>query len=106
MDESNNYLLVKAERKLHKIAPESIVYIEGLKDYIRIHTLEEKIIVLENMKDILEKLPQKEFIRVHRSYIIAANQIKLIEGNRIQLQNKEFIPIGETYRKAVNDWLK
>lgn len=100
--EATDFLLVKADRKIHKIATASIWYIEGLKDYIRIHTEDEKIIVLENMKDIIEKLPQNDFIRVHRSYIVATRRIKVLEGNRIQLQNMVYIPIGETYRKEVN----
>jgi two-component system LytT family response regulator len=99
------HLMVKADRKHHQVAVDTIIYIEGLKDYIRIHTANDKIIVWENMKDILEKLPAQQFIRIHRSYIIPVNKIKLIEGNRVQLQNQEYLPIGETYRKMVADWL-
>ena len=62
--------------------------------------------VLDNMKDILEKLPSDQFIRIHRSYIIPTDKIKLIEGNQIQLHNQEFVPIGETYRKVVSEWLE
>ncbi len=101
-----DYLVVKADRKHHQLAIDNIVYIEGLKDYIRIHTTDEQIIVWENMKDIVDKLPQKQFLRIHRSYIIAVGKIKLVEGNRIQLQNLEFLPVGETYRKVVADWLQ
>jgi two-component system LytT family response regulator len=99
--ETNDFLLLKADRKIHKIATVSIWYIEGLKDYIRIHTDDEKIIVLENMKDIIEQLPQGDFMRVHRSYIVATAKVKVIDGNRILLQNNVYIPIGETYRKEV-----
>lgn len=100
-----NYLFVRADRKHHKIAVDSILYIEGLKDYIRIHTTEEKLIVLEKMKDIIEKLPGENFIRIHRSYIIPVGKIKVIEGNRIQMHNLEYLPVGETYRKAVAAWV-
>lgn len=103
--DSEDFLLVKAERKHYKIATENILYIEGLKDYIRIHTKGEKIMVLENMKDILEKLPVNQFVRIHRSYIIPKNKIKIIDGNQIQLISGEQLPIGETYRKLVSDWL-
>lgn len=103
---TTGYLMVKSDRKHHQVATDTILYIEGLKDYIRIHTTEDKIIVWENMKDILEKLPPGQFIRIHRSYIIPVNKIKLIEGNRVQLQNLEYLPIGETYRKTVSDWLE
>ncbi|MEZ0182538.1 DNA-binding response regulator [Flavobacterium oncorhynchi] len=103
--DSEDFLLVKAERKHYKIATDNILYIEGLKDYIRIHTKGEKIMVLENMKDILEKLPVNQFVRIHRSYIIPKNKIKIIDGNQIQLISGEQLPIGETYRKLVSDWL-
>lgn len=98
-------LFVKADRKHYKIATDSILYIEGLKDYIRIHTNTEKLIVLENMKDILEKLPQNQFVRIHRSYIIPLNKIKIIEGNQIQMTNGAYLPIGETYRNLISEWI-
>lgn len=104
--DTDNFLFVKADRKHYKIAPESILYIEGLKDYIRIHTSDEKIMVLENMKDILEKLPANQFVRIHRSYIIPLNKIRVIEGNQIQITDGTYLPIGETYRKLVNEWVE
>ncbi|MCZ4244254.1 LytR/AlgR family response regulator transcription factor [Pedobacter punctiformis] len=103
--ETDNFLFVKADRKHYKIVIDSILYIEGLKDYIRIHTATEKIIVLENMKDILEQLPKNQFVRIHRSYIIPFNKIKVIEGNQIQMINGEYLAIGETYRKLIGEWL-
>lgn len=104
-DEDNAFLFVKADRKHYKIATESILYIEGLKDYIRIHTDTEKIMVLENMKDILEKLPHNKFARIHRSYIVPMSRIRVIEGNQIQLTDGKYLSIGETYRKLVNEWI-
>ncbi|WP_126971286.1 LytR/AlgR family response regulator transcription factor [Gynurincola endophyticus] len=101
-----DHLFVKADKKHYKIAFDKILYIEGLKDYIRIHTSEENIIVLENMKDILDKLPKEKFMRVHRSYILSTDKIKLIEGNSIQLQNGISIPVGETFRKLVAEWVE
>ncbi|MDA3615912.1 LytR/AlgR family response regulator transcription factor [Polluticaenibacter yanchengensis] len=103
--ETDNFLFVKADRKHYKIAIDDILYIESLKDYICIHTPSEKIMVLENMKDILDKLPQNSFIRIHRSYIIPKSKIKIIEGNMIRMLNGETLPIGETYRKLVSEWL-
>ncbi len=103
--ETDDFLFVKADRKHYKIATDTILYIEGLKDYIRIHTSTEKIMVLENMKDILTRLPQSQFVRIHRSYIIPQNKIKVIEGNQIQMINGAYLPVGETYRKLVNEWI-
>lgn len=104
--DEEDFLIVKADRKHYKIDLKSIIYIESLKDYIRIHTGKEKIMMLENMKDIVQKLPSSQFLRIHRSYIIAKSQVKLVEGNRIQLLNQEYIPIGETYKEKVLNWLK
>ncbi|NSL86047.1 LytR/AlgR family response regulator transcription factor [Chitinophaga solisilvae] len=105
-NDTDNFLFVKSDRKHYKIAPDSILYIEGLKDYIRIHTADEKIMVLENMKDILEKLPGNQFVRIHRSYIIPLNKIRVIEGNQIQMKDGTCLPIGETYRKLVSEWIE
>lgn len=103
--DTDNFLFVKADRKHYKIATDNILFIEGLKDYIRIHTPGEKIMVLENMKDIIEQLPVNRFVRIHRSYIIPLNKIKVIEGNQVQMSDGSFLPIGETYRKLVAEWL-
>ncbi len=100
-----DYLFVKADRKHYKIALSDILFIEGLRDYIRIHTNDEKIMALENMKDILEKLPSNQFIRIHRSYIIPKDKIKVIDGNQIIMKSGNALPIGETYRKLVSEWL-
>ncbi|MFE7086160.1 LytR/AlgR family response regulator transcription factor [Sphingobacterium spiritivorum] len=103
--ESDNSLFVKADRKHYKIQPEDILYIEGLKDYIRIHTVSERMVVLENMKDILDRLPQHQFVRIHRSYIVPLKRTKVIEGSQIVMTNGEYLPIGETYRKLIGEWL-
>lgn len=105
-DTEDSYLLVKSDRKQYRIATETIQYIEGLKDYIRIHTDTEKIMVLENLKDILTRLPGHKFVRIHRSYIIPKKGIKVIEGNQIRMANGTWLPIGETYRKQTDEWLR
>lgn len=100
-DREKDHIFVKAERKLYRIPVDSVLYIEGLKDYIRIHTTDEKLVVYENMKDILVKLPRDEFIRIHRSFIIPLKKIRVIEGNRIWIQDSIKLPVGETYRKRL-----
>jgi two-component system LytT family response regulator len=102
---TEDFLFVKADRRHYKIPFDSILYMEGLKDYIRIHTKDENLLVLENMKDMLLKLPQSRFVRIHRSYIIPLDKIKLISGNRIQMTNGDFLPIGETYQHLVSEWI-
>lgn len=96
-----DHFFVKAERKQYRVNFQSILYIEGLKDYLRIHTEDDRIVMHGNMKDVLEKLPKDQFIRIHRSYIIPVQRIKVIEGNRILLRDEVQLPIGETYRKQL-----
>lgn len=94
-------IFIKSERKVYRINPTDIIYIEGLKDYIKIHTTNDRIVAHHNMKDIIKRLSESEFIRIHRSYIIALNKIKVVEGNRIRLLENIELPIGETYRKTI-----
>ncbi|MEJ2882568.1 LytR/AlgR family response regulator transcription factor [Pedobacter sp. GR22-6] len=92
-----DFIFVKTEHKIQKIELDDILYIEGLKDYISIYTKAERVITLQNMKKMEETLPQGQFIRVHKSYIISLDKIESIERSRISICGK-VIPIGDTYR--------
>lgn len=92
-----DFIFVKTEHKIQKIQLDDILYIEGLKDYISIFTKTERVITLQNMKKMEETLPKGDFIRVHKSYIIALDKIESIERSRISISSK-IIPIGDTYR--------
>jgi len=92
-----DFIFVKTEHKIQKIELSDILYIEGLKDYISIFTKNERVITLQNMKKMEETLPSAQFIRVHKSYIIALDKIESIERSRIAICGK-IIPIGDTYR--------
>jgi two-component system LytT family response regulator len=92
-----DFIFVKTEHKIQKIELDAILYIEGLKDYISIFTKTERVITLQNMKKMEETLPKAQFIRVHKSYIIALDKIESIERSRISIREK-IIPIGDTYR--------
>lgn len=94
-----DFIFVKTEHKIQKIELDDILYIEGLKDYISIFTKNERVITLQNMKKMEETLPKKDFIRVHKSYIIAVDKIESIERSRIAIAGKT-IPVGDTYRDA------
>jgi DNA-binding LytR/AlgR family response regulator len=96
---TNSYLFVKTDYKLVKIDLHEIVYIEGLKDYIKIYlsTTERPVITLISMKAMEEKLSPREFVRVHRSYIIAIHQVQFIQHNTVHIGNKE-IPVSEHYK--------
>lgn len=94
---TDDYIFVKADYSSVKIYLKDILYLEGLKDYVKIHTKEKKILTLITMKKIEEKLPSTNFIRVHRSFIVALDKIESIQRNRIIIQEK-WIPIGNSYK--------
>lgn len=101
----HDYIIVKSEYRLVQIPTADIVFIEGLKDYVKIYTIDEQksIMTLMNMKTLEESLPAS-FLRVHRSFIVNTNRIKVIERNRIVFGNK-YIPISETYKQAFSDYI-
>jgi DNA-binding LytR/AlgR family response regulator len=92
-----NYFFIRADYMLMKINFADILYIESLDDYLKIHLHKQKTIVARmTMKNMLEKLPQKDFIRIHRSYIIPFSRIDSVKQKMVMLEDKEF-PIGESY---------
>ncbi len=93
----SDFIFVKTEHKIQKVYLNDIRFIEGLKDYISIFTPAERIITLQGMKKMEEALPERHFIRVHKSYIVAVSKIDSIERSRIFIGEK-IIPIGDTYR--------
>ena len=95
----NNFMFIKADSKLVRVSYEDILYIEGLKDYLSVVTKEEKLITLQSLKNMDEILPGSNFIRVHKSYIVAMNKIDTLEKNRIFI-GEAVIPIGETYKEG------
>src|SRR5476651_677977 len=94
----SDFIFIKTEHKIQKVYLNDILFIEGLKDYISIFTTTERIITLQIMKKMEEALPEKHFIRVHKSYIVAINKIDSIERSRIWIKDK-IIPVGDTYRE-------
>ena len=99
-------LFVKTEYRLRQIGFDSILYIEGLKDYVKIHVEDEPhpVLSLMSLKSLEEQLPADRFIRVHRSYIVQPAKIRTIERNSIVF-GRERIPISENYRQAFFDFL-
>ncbi len=102
-EQDDDYIFVKTENKgkMIKINFEEIVYVEGLKNYVSIYTKDDRIVTLLNIKDLEERLPQKRFLRVHKSYIVSMDKIRALDGNQILLIDmKAYIPLGETYRNT------
>ncbi len=94
-----NYIFVKTEYRMQRVDFKDILYIEGLKEYLLIYTLHGKIITLQSFIKMEEMLASDNFVRVHKSYIVALDKIESIEHNRIKIIDK-LIPIGESYSKT------
>lgn len=93
-----NYLFVKSGSKLVKIEFDQILYIEGMSEYLKIVTEKGDILSLLNFTNLSKALPEKKFVRVHKSYLVSIQKIDSIERNRILIKNK-LIPISDTYRE-------
>lgn len=96
-----DYIFVKADKKLIKVYFSDVLYIEGLKDYVMIKKNDGRIVSLQTMKSLEEKLPKDIFRRVHRSFIINVDRINAIVGNTIEITEKgapKHIPIGKNYK--------
>jgi DNA-binding LytR/AlgR family response regulator len=95
----SHYLFVRADYKLVKIDLQDILYIEGLKDYVKIYCGEKPILTQMSLKAIEEKLPMYDFIRVHRSFIVAFDKIDFIHKSFISIRGKE-IPLSDHYKDS------
>ncbi|HXD92542.1 MAG TPA: LytTR family DNA-binding domain-containing protein [Bacteroidia bacterium] len=93
------FLFVKTEYRLEKILLNEILYIEGMRDYRRIHTATKKIMTLQTFKDFEKEIPSTVICRVHKSYMVAIDKIESVERDRIKLKDV-LIPISDTYRKS------
>lgn len=105
-EEDIQSIFIKSEYKLIQIELKNILYIEGLKDYVKIYeeNAPKPIISLMSMKAMEEMLPSDRFMRVHRSYIVQKEKIRIIEHNRIVFGNT-YIPIGDSYKQVFQDFL-
>lgn len=93
-------LWVKVDKKLIRIALNDILYIESLKDYVRIKTKDRELITYYSLNKILEKLPNTNFLRIHKSFIAAVKKIETIEGNRITIAG-QILPLGRSFREEL-----
>lgn len=97
-EESKGYFFVKDGNITQKINFEDILFVEGVKDYLRIWTTKDKVMTLLSFKKLADALPSNGFIRIHKSYFISINKIESIERNRVMIAG-EHLPVGETYKR-------
>ncbi len=95
-----DYISVKSEHKIHRLALDQILYIESMREYVAFHTPAGRILSLESLKNLEKELPPDQFIRIHKSYMVALSQVKLLEGNQLYV-GKEALPVGASYRSEV-----
>lgn len=98
----DSHIFIKVDKKMMKINIEEILFIEGMKEYIKVVTPDKTYITHKSLTSLSEELPADRFLRIHKSYVIALNKVKSIEGNRIQIQSYT-IPIGRNYSKDVKN---
>lgn len=102
----DRFLYVKSEYKLVQIKLDDILYVEGLKDYIKIYLADDRkpIMSLMNMKKIDDYLPRPQFMRVHRSYIANMQRVTMIDRGRMVIA-ENFLPVSESYKEIVQEFL-
>lgn len=100
------YLIVKSDYKLMQIPLDEILFIEGLKDYVKIYLTQDQrnVMTLMGLRTLAQYLPPSMFLRVHRSYMVNLRHIRVVERNRIIFGIHQ-IPVSETYRAAFNDYI-
>jgi len=100
-----NFIFVKTENRLEKIMLDEIIYIEGMRDYRRIHTVNKKIMTLQNFSEFETLIPSSVVCRVHKSFMVAVNKIESVERSRIKIGG-QLIPISETYKEVFFQLIK
>lgn len=96
---ANNFIFIKTEYRLEKVLLDDILYIEGMRDYRRIVTVNKKIMTLQTFKEFEEQLPAAVICRVHKSYMVAVGKINTVEKDGVRI-GELLVPVSETYRKA------
>jgi DNA-binding LytR/AlgR family response regulator len=106
LESNEKFLFIKADYKLQRINLNDIKYIESMREYVRIFVENQSpVMSLLSMKKMIEHLPKKNFMRVHRSYIVNLNKINTIERNRIVFDQNIYIPVSEQYKDDFQKFL-
>lgn len=100
-----DFIMLKVDKKTHKVNFDRIQYFESIGDYVKLHLKEGKTLIISETLRKLEELLPKAFLRVHKSYIIALDQLEYLEGNQAKIGETK-IPIGQSYRDKVNTLLR
>jgi len=99
-DAPSGFLLLRADKRVHKVNLADIHYLEATGDYIKLYVADRCLVVHETFKSMMEQLPGTYFIRVHKSFIIPIQRIRYLEGNQVKVDDK-LLPIGLVYREEL-----
>lgn len=100
-DQENNFIIIKEGYDKHKIAVNDILFLEAMKDYTRITTLDKQFLMLSTLNGIIEKLPAEKFVRIHRSYVVNKNRVEALQKNKVIVQSYE-LPIGKLFKHELS----
>ena len=103
-ENDNAYIMVKSDYKLEKIPLRSILYVEGMKDYLRIHTIDRRYMILKSFASLEKELPSSRFVRIHKSYMVALDKIVSIEKENVVIGGVK-LPIGKSYKEQFMELL-
>lgn len=95
-----DFMMVKSNKKLYKVPLQEIIYIQSMGDFVKIFTQEKAYISSDTLKNIAAQLPDQQFIRIHKSYVISLMAFKYIEGNQVKIGD-DYLPIGLTYKDSL-----
>jgi PAS domain S-box-containing protein len=98
-DDKKKILFIKTDSRLTRIRTKDIIYIEALKDYVNIYSVDNKYVIRSTMKGIEDKLPADRFARVHRSFIVAVGKVSTIDHAKVLLENGASVPLGGLYKE-------
>ncbi len=100
-DFHEDYIIIRADRKYYKINYDDLIFVEGQKAYVTFHSEGKKnVTALASLKELEEKLPEKKFIRIHKSYIVSVKKIDSLEGNMIEIAGEK-LPVGKSFKPKV-----
>lgn len=102
-EREHNYIYIRSGYDTIKLSLDDILYVEAMKDYVRFVTKQQKVLALKSMKEVIAELPEEQFIRVHRSFIVPRAKISRVSPQKIFVDTYE-IPIGESFRPAFFEW--
>lgn len=100
-ENKEDYLTIRADRKLYKIHYDDLIYIEGQRAYVTFHTRQKNITALIALKDLETQLPADRFIRIHKSFIVSVRHMESLEGNLMEITGKVKLSVGTNYREHV-----